>query len=1314
MQHRTFGYEIFAAFPLSYPFRLANQRHSAQEQLRGEPQLDLSDMGQELYRTTIYDHRQTEPSPSGLDLSIFPDSGEMGVLMREFDWRDTPLGAVEDWPQSLKTSVGICLTSRFPIVLYWGPEYAVLYNDAYSQILGAKHPWALGQTCRSCWAEIWDTIGPMLDGVVKTGTATWSDDLLLMLERFGYPEECYFSFSFSPIQVEGGAIGGIFTAVIETTDKVIGERRLRTLRDLAASAVTATSEEEGWLNAAAALTENRKDIPFAILCKVRENRLHVVGTSGITPTHSVCQELSRPDSELEGKALRAARFGETVEVDLSSWAPELPCGPWESPAKAAVLLPITTLGQGCSGVLVAAVSPAKALDESYRTFFSLMARQIATSVADARSNEQERKRAEALAELDRAKTVFFSNISHELRTPLTLLLGPTESALAAKDGALRGAELEMVHRNELRLLKLVNTLLDFSRIEAGQLQAAYEATDLCVLTEDIASIFRSTMEKAGLKFTVECEELDGPVYVDREMWEKIVLNLLSNAFKFTFSGTVALTLRNGGDMVELAVADSGVGIPEAELPHVFERFRRVESTRARTHEGTGIGLALVEELVRLHGGSVSVKSVVGRGSAFYVTIPKGADHLPAERIGARRTFSSTTLNREMYVEEAAQWLSGASCPTLPETPSSHDRPRILVADDNADMRAYVTHLMAKTYEVLAAADGEEAIEMTRRLRPALILTDVMMPGVDGFGLLRAVRNDPDLRDTPVIMLSARAGEEARVDGLDAGADDYLVKPFTAREMLARVAAHLRFAKLRDEAARRERRLETDKTEAQHALAESERRFRALASASTQSLYRMSPNWKEMRQLRGEGFLSDTDAPNPDWMEEYILAEDRPMVQAAIDKAISAGSLFELEHRVRRADGSEGWVLSRAVPIRDEQQQVAEWFGAAIDVTERVQTRKQLEQKRLQLERSLVAARHLAAIVESSEDAIVSKSLQGVVTSWNLRAEQLFGYTAHEMIGDSIKRIVPPELMDEEDRILATIQRGERIEHFETVRMHKDGRRIDVALTISPIRDEAGHIVGASKIARDITEKKRTEQVLRVTERLASVGKLAATVAHEINNPLEAVTNLLYLAKYSNDVEQTRAFITQADEELKRVALLTRQTLGFSRETKDPSRMRVGPAIQSLVELFFAKVRNKRIQLKTEIRQDPEIIGLEGEVRRLVANLLSNSIDAVGEHGIIRIRLSAGRAWDGSNERGVRFTIADTGTGIAPEHRERMFEPFFTTKKDVGTGLGLWISKGIVNSHHGKITVRSCLQPGKTGTVFSLFLPLQHEPAPQAR
>lgn len=620
--------------------------------------------------------RSAKNVETGLVESVFPGEGELAGLMRAFDWGGTPLGAVKTWPQSLKTSVSICLASRFPIVLYWGSEYVVLYNDSYSQILGTKHPWALGQTCRICWAEIWDTIGPMLNSVVRTGKATWSDDLLLRLQRFGYSEECYFSFSFSPVLVESGVVGGIFTAVIETTEKVIGERRLRTLRDLAARTVAAKSEDDVWRIAANTLGENDKDVPFAVLCSLSEDGLQIKGTSGIESGNPFCELLGRPDSELTLKAMQVARLGVNAELnELNALTHDLPGGPWETAPHTALLLPIAVSGQGPAAVLVAAISPAKSLDDSYRTFFDLLVRQIATSIADARSYEGERKRAESLAELDRAKTLFFSNISHELRTPLTLSLGPTESALSSH-GALKGADLEIVHRNQLRLLKLVNTLLDFSRIEAGRVKAVYEPTNLGSLTVEIASMFHSAMERAGLKFTVRCEELGETVYVDREMWEKIVLNLLSNAFKYTFEGEVALVLRSTGGAVEMIVRDTGIGIPEDQLPRVFERFHRVESTRARTHEGTGIGLALVHELVRLHGGTVTVESREDHGSTFVVTIPKGTVHLPSGQIQTQPTTQSAVLKGHFYAEEAFHWLADEDgVEVRADSSAVHEEPR---------------------------------------------------------------------------------------------------------------------------------------------------------------------------------------------------------------------------------------------------------------------------------------------------------------------------------------------------------------------------------------------------------------------------------------------------------------------------------------------------------------------------------------------------------------------------------------------------------------------------------------------------------------
>ena len=441
-------------------------------------------------------------------------------------------------------------------------------------------------------------------------------------------------------------------------------------------------------------------------------------------------------------------------------------------------------------------------------------------MANARAYEEERKRAVALAEIDRAKTAFFSNVSHEFRTPLTLMLGPLEDELAERDQPLppaRRERLETAHRNSLRLLKLVNTLLDFSRIEAGRVQASYEPLDLAALTGELVSVFRSAVEKAGLSLTVDCPALPEPIYVDREMWEKIVLNLISNAFKHTFAGEIKVALRHRGDHAELTVTDSGVGIAAAELPRLFERFHRVKGARSRTHEGTGIGLALVSDLVRLHGGTVQVASEEGKGSTFTVTLKTGRSHLASERIAAARTSSSTSLRAVAYVNEALHWSADAAdapaagaafegdltaLPVRPDAsagrPATAARPRsyIVWADDNADMRDYVRRLLSDQYEVLAVPDGLAAVAAAQARLPDLVLSDVMMPQLDGFGLLRELRGDVRTRGVPVILLSARAGEEASVEGLAAGADDYLAKPFSARELLARVRTHLDMARVR--------------------------------------------------------------------------------------------------------------------------------------------------------------------------------------------------------------------------------------------------------------------------------------------------------------------------------------------------------------------------------------------------------------------------------------------------------------------------------------------------------------------------------------
>ncbi|MHA3773249.1 ATP-binding protein [Verrucomicrobiota bacterium sgz303538] len=788
------------------------------------------------------------------ELAFLAGGGEMGERIRAFDWSATPLGPATNWPQSLKTAVRIMLASRQPVWIGWGAELIYFYNDPYQDIIGGRHPVALGKPTKDVWPEIWDVIGPMLDTAMGGVEGTYVEEQLLVMERYGYPEETYYTFSYTPIPNDVGGAGGIICVNTDDTQRVIGERRIAALRALASGVADTNDAEEACQCAAKELEGCSYDVPFALIYLVESggSEARLVASAGVkSGIDAAAESISLRGDEKTSALwpLRATLTGEKHRVTGLAVIADLPGGPWPERTHTALVLPLSsgTAGVPPFGFLVAGVSPRCALDDAYEGFFDLLAASVAQGVANARALEEERRRAEALAELDRAKTAFFSNVSHEFRTPLTLMLAPLEELLARRDVDLpstAAASLEMVNRNGLRLLRLVNTLLDFSRIEAGRVQATFEPTNLAAFTGELASVFRSACERAGLRLTVACPQLPEPVFVDQDMWEKIVLNLLSNAFKFTFEGEIAVSLANTGTHAELRVRDSGVGIPAEEMPRLFERFHRIESTRGRTHEGSGIGLALVHELVRLHGGQVSAESTLGQGTTFIVRLPLGSSHLPAERLGLGRSTSSKGMLASPFLEEALRWLPD-SPDELPEIPASplllgseahpadqHEaaRFRVLVADDNADMRLYLTRLLAEHYTVETVPDGEAALAIVHQRRPDLILSDVMMPKLDGLELVRRLRADDALSTLPVILLSARAGEESRVEGLNVGADDYLVKPFSARELLARVESHLKLAQVRIQAEGRVKQILESITDGFHTL-DSEGRFRQFNAAA---------------------------------------------------------------------------------------------------------------------------------------------------------------------------------------------------------------------------------------------------------------------------------------------------------------------------------------------------------------------------------------------------------------------------------------------------------------------------------------------------
>jgi PAS domain S-box-containing protein len=729
--------------------------------------------------------------------------GELGRLMRVHDWASTPLGEPAAWPRSLKTVVRIMLTSRQPIWIGWGPQLLYLYNDPYKTIIGGKHPWALGRPASTVWREIWPDIQPLLDSAMS-GDGTFVESQLLIMERNGYPEETYYTFSYSPIPGDEGRPAGIICANSDETRRVIGERQLALLREMAARSADAKTVHEAVARCLAAMKTNPFDLPFTkVFLRPHGDTRLVADADDSAATLPAIDPHAEPwggDQVLRGGGPRivAAPPGQ-------AW----PGGHWKVPANRAMVLPIAPSGEaGREGVLVVGLNPYRLPDGPYQDFLVLVAQQVSSAVANSQAYERERQRADELAELDRAKTLFFSNVSHEFRTPLTLMLGPLGDLLVSSDvpGPVQ-ERLTLVERNARRLSKLVNTLLEFSRIEAGRHDSRFQPVDLAQVTVDMASVFRSAMERAGLRYVVDCQPMPEPVYLDLDQWEQILLNLLSNALKFTLAGSVSVRLRAEGGAAVLQVEDTGVGVPPEEAGRLFERFHRVQGIQGRTHEGSGIGLALVRELVRLHGGSVDAASTLGSGTTFTVRLPFGKAHLDPRGIAAGSSSPTVLRQAEAYVQEALRWLPEDRKPSAPEpgepgTMLLGERYRstwgahVLLADDNADMRQYLQRLLQPYFEVETVADGQQALEAARRSPPALLLSDVMMPRLDGFGLLAELRNDAQLRSLPVILLSARAGEEARMEGLRAGADDYLVKPFSSRELLVRVAAAIELDRVR--------------------------------------------------------------------------------------------------------------------------------------------------------------------------------------------------------------------------------------------------------------------------------------------------------------------------------------------------------------------------------------------------------------------------------------------------------------------------------------------------------------------------------------
>ncbi|MGA2043796.1 MAG: response regulator [Roseiarcus sp.] len=1271
--------------------------------------------------------------------------GEMAALMRARIWADGPLGPPDRWPQSLKTVVGILLTSRHQMWMGWGADLTFLYNDAYRPTLGVKHGRALGRPAREVWREIWDDIGPRIAHVLESGEATWDEGLLLFLERSGYPEETYHTFSYSPLADDSGVRVGMLCVVTEETERVIGERRISSLRELASEIAGRNTRAEVLLAAERQLAGNPRDLPFALVYLFdAAGTASLVGAAGAAAGDPVAPARIDPDAAdaawPAGRAL-AGRGAFTID-DLETRFARIPTGAWDKPPREAVIAPIARQGQAApAGFLVAGANPYRRLDDDYLGFIGLVAGQIAAGLANADAYEAERRRAEALAEIDRAKTLFFSNVSHEFRTPLTLMLGPLEDVLARPDAdALAGhrALVQVAHRSGVRLLKLVNTLLDFSRIEAGRVQVNFEPVDLSAFTAELASGFRSTVERAGLRFVIDGARLPEPVYVDREMWEKIVLNLVSNAFKFTFAGEIAVETRLAADGAgaEFTVRDTGTGIPAAELPRLFDRFHRVDGARGRSIEGSGIGLALVQELVKLHGGAIRVASQEGRGSAFTVSAPFGIAHLPPERIRPNHASATGNLRAQAYIDEALGWLADDDADSADSLPlaaadalddltplAGADGRLVLLAEDNADMRKYLQRLLRGAgFRVEATTDGLTALEAARRLRPDLVLSDAMMPGLDGFGLLAALRGDETLRDTPVLLLSARAGEESKIEGLSAGADDYLIKPFSARELLARVRANLDMAALRREAVRAENELRRQAQIAQE-------RAEGILASINDGFLAVDPEWRFTfvnaaaerlvgragEQLLGRGY----------W-ESFPASVGGP-VQANFERAMAERVSVAFENfsaPLRR------WFDVRAYPARDGGLSI--YFQ---DVTERKQAQEALIRLNETLETLIVERTaelrakeaRLRAVFENSYVCQGFMTLDGVLRDANAALLEGVGAKRADIVDRPFWETPwfsgTPGMAETVRAAIPEVAGGRTVRQEIRVNLPVGGWRwFDFQLR--PVRDARGTVVGIAPEAMEITGRRQAEEALRQAQKMESIGQLTGGVAHDFNNLLTIITgNLENLQRRLRspvpDVATLERLSDGAMRGAQRAVSLTQRLLAFARQQPlDPRPVDVSRLVSGMSDLLRRTI-GEQIAVETALAGGLWRASVDAnQLEIAILNLAVNGRDAMPDGGKLTIETSnarldeAGLADQAELAPGdyVMLTVTDTGSGMSRETLARAFEPFFTTK-DVGHGTGLGLSQvyGFVKQSGGHLKIRS--EPGE-GTTVNIYLPrLRADEAP---
>ncbi|KAJ3793028.1 histidine kinase [Lentinula aff. detonsa] len=1266
---------------------------------------------------------------SSLLLSYAPhiQSSPVGKLILEFDWSSTPLGSIQQWPQSLKTVVSLMLANPSQSCLFWGPARTLIYNNAWARIVsGSKHPHLMGVPGRVAFHEIWDTFSVHCESVYQgkhvsrvddplffdsqptgelTSTSIRDDDIPLKLET-------YFTWSYLPIQAENGEVGGILNNCIETTDKVLSERRMLTVHTLAERTALTRTTAEFWQAVSDSLTQNEHDFPF-FLCysatttassnaypdaaetisnpscesrseysyfssstsAVRHIELDLVKSCGVQPGHPAapCKVELTTSNALESHRswpFSKACFGRTP-LRAKNLHPEgFQARSWGDTPGDAILIPIHGADDMLVGLVLFGLNTRRPYDDHYTNFHQTLLRNLNLSYIAAQAFEREMQRTEELQALDRAKTMFFQNVSHELRTPLTLIKGPCEDALK-EEGKLdptSRSRFKLIYRASGRLLRLVNSLMLFSSAEAKRLQAAYKPVRLGPVTTDLASLFRSAIEKAGINYTVDCGELDDAreVFVDLSMWEKIVFNLLSNAIKYTNEGSITLLLRFHSTEVELRVEDSGCGIPEDQKELVLQRFHRVAYAEGRSHEGTGIGLALTSELVKLHGGHIKVESTLGKGSSFIVRLPRGHSHLPAQDIV--RDVDDASINKAGYGnvnlyhdhqlelgQEANGWLSddsetastlSVSSESGTESSGSPQPLCILLAEDNADARSYIKTILSTIVQVvIAVPDGRVALDYIRnRMCPDLLITDVMMPGLNGLDLLQELDKDPnpDIQNLPIILLTASSGSEGKIDPKPdrflQRPIDYLLKPFSSVELVRRVQTRLHTVRQKLEL---ERQVQQRTTELDYA----QQRYRRMTELAPVAIFETDDMDRSLITFANERFFSLTGSPRSlplrfDETIDLIESDYQPAAEQMWSEVLDSGKSTHLE-------------LQCVSPFP-----AMTWLCADFDYTVVGTLTDQTEQRRF-------AAQQLDAERQKTDEAM------------NRRRQQ-----------EAFIDIVSHELRNPISAIL-----------------------------------QSANLLSGSKTRLSSIFKELFVYFSMITQPGLDVSKIQSLLEEsrsELEDVSHAVASVELCARHQTIIASDILVVSRLDSNLLSIK---------------PTTFHLMDELQNTLAMFTVQAETQAIEFKLDVglsvTNETRIIADPTRLGQILVNLISNSCRALeswaGNRQIsFHVSLSQSQPFKipGQNHHRqasdpaleasriwVVFHISDTGPGIPVEDQARLFTRFndvHTTDTNAtrrsssleGTGLGLYLCRKLAELQGGDIKFSGI--PGQ-GAAFFFFI-----------